>query len=433
MSKPSPTPGELEVYAPPQAPLGAGGAARFFRVALPAFLTDGGFYLALFTLSHALEVAGASQARVALCFGIYNLAYMFAAPLLGRLSDRHRGASVLAGGLIFALVYTVLGGLMNLESDPLGVVSVSLHGGGELALACYGAMAAMALANALFWPAFQARIADREPNPAALEAAIRSFNIAWTAGKSAGFLAGGLLFAWAPQACLWLVAGAGWIVVFCALMDRTPKGAAAPPPPIQSDVPKRRKGAYLLAALIANFALWGAVSTLKGLAPTLAHGWELTPLQTGILLAAMLAAQGVGFMALQSGRWTYRPKLLALALPVACLGLVTLVWARGLGLALPAALMIGWAQAVTYAASVYYSLDFDERRGLRTGIHEAVLAGGGCLPILGGVIADASGNPLASLWLMLGIGAVLSVGIAFLLFGKSAQEEAGPGESASAT
>jgi len=407
---------------------------RFFYVALPAFLTDGGFYLALFTLSHALEVAGASNARIALCFGVYNLAYMFAAPLLGRLSDRHRGASVLTGGLIFALVYTVLGGLMNLETGPAGV-TVSLRGGGELALACYGAMAAMALANALFWPAFQARIADREPTPEALEAAIRSFNIAWTAGKSAGFLVGGLLFLRAPQACLWLVAAAGWTVVACALLDRAPRGEGATSEPTQSDVPKGRKGAFLLAALLANFALWGAVSTLKGLAPTLAHGWSLSPQQTGILLAAMLAAQGVGFMALQSGRWTYRPKLLAAALPVACLGLASLVWARGLGLALPAALMIGWAQAVTYAASVYYSLDFDERRGLRTGIHEAVLAGGGCLPILGGVIADQTGDELASLWLMLGIGVALALVVGGLLWRAGPDErsegELSPGEASS--
>jgi MFS family permease len=408
---------------------------RFLYVALPAFLTDGGFYLALFTLSHALEVAGASNARIALCFGIYNLAYMFAAPLLGRLSDRHRGASVLVGGLIFALVYTLLAGVMNFETGSAGV-TVSLGGGGELALACYGAMAAMALANALFWPAFQARIADREPTPEALEAAIRSFNIAWTAGKSAGFLAGGLLFVRAPQACLWLVAAAGWTVVACALLDRAPKGIGVATDPVQSDVPKRRKGAFLLAALLANFALWGAVSTLKGLAPTLAHGWALSPQQTGILLAAMLAAQGVGFMALQSGRWTYRPKLLAAALPVACLGLASLVWARGLGLALPAALMIGWAQAVTYAASVYYSLDFDERRGLRTGIHEAVLAGGGCLPILGGVIADQTGDELASLWLMLGIGVALALVVGGLLWRSAPDdrsvEELSAGETSSA-
>ena len=36
--------------------------------------------------------------------------------------------------------------------------------------------------------------------------------------------------------------------------------------------------------------------------------------------------------------------------------------------------IVGLAQAVTYAASVFYSLDHDEKRGMRTGIHEAVLA-----------------------------------------------------------
>ncbi|MBL4849250.1 MAG: hypothetical protein JKY65_27300, partial [Planctomycetes bacterium] len=209
-----------------------------------------------------------------------------------------------------------------------------------------------------------------------------------------------------------------WAVVACALFDRRPEATATggASEPTRSDVPEGRKGAFLLAALLANFALWGAVSTLKGLAPTLADGWKLDPRQTGFLLAVMLAAQGFGFLALQSGRWTYRPRLLAIALPVACSGLVGLIYARGLALALPAALMIGWAQAVTYAASVYYSLDYDERRGLRTGIHEAVLAGGGCLPILGGWLADTSGNSLASLWLMLALGSALALGVGGLLY-----------------
>jgi hypothetical protein len=56
------------------------------------------------------------------------------------------------------------------------------------------------------------------------------------------------------------------------------------------------------------------------------------------------------------------------------------------------ALLVGLAQGVTYACSVFYSLDYDQRRGLRTGIHERVLALGGALPLAGGALADASGG-----------------------------------------
>lgn len=402
---------------------------RLLVIALPAFLTDLGFYLALFTLSHVLEGQGASAARVGLVFGIYNLAYVVLAPLLGRWSDRHRIPALLIGAGIYALSYSALSGAFLFEG-----AAVRLRGDAPIALACYGGMAALALSNALYWPAFQARLADREEDPVALEGALRLFNLAWTSGKALGFLTGGLLFTLAPGACLWLVAAAGWTVVGCTLLDARWGAAPAPasegsdaadaPPkkPSRTSVPQARKRAFLLAALLSNLALWAAVSTLKGLAPTLAHGWGIGVTQTGVLLAATLGAQGLGFLLLQSGRWPYRPALLLSAAPVACLGLVGLTFAHGLGLALPAALAIGWAQAVTYAASVYYSLDYDERRGLRTGIHEAVLALGGTVPILGGYLSDRSGDELAPLWLAIGIGVGAALLAAWLLARAPAAE-----------
>lgn len=406
---------------------------RLLVIALPAFLTDMGFYLALFALSHVLERQGASAIQVGFVFGIYNLAYVVLAPLLGRWSDRHRLPALLLGAGIYALSYSLLGGLFVFQGSG-ETATVALRGGGSLAAACYAGMGVLALSNALFWPAFQARLADRESDPAALEAALRLFNLAWTSGKALGFLAGGFLFAYAPGACLWVVAGVGWVVVGCALLDArwTPEPALDPaagvpdsatPVPGASGaksrrtrVPQGRKRAFLLAALLTNLALWAAVSTLKGLAPTLAHAWGIGVAQTGVLLAATLGAQGLGFFLLQSGRWPYRPGLLLLAAPVACLGLLGLTAARGLGLALVAALAIGWAQAVTYASSVYYSLDYDERRGLRTGIHEAMLAAGGTVPILGGYLSDRSGDELAPLWLAIALGACAALLAAGLLW-----------------
>ena len=143
--------------------------------------------------------------------------------------------------------------------------------------------------------------------------------------------------------------------------------------------------------------------------------WEMN-LPAGTSGAPMTyLSNGRQFVVVAVGDRDTSGRLIALALPLACAGLLGLVWARGIVWALPAALMIGGAQAITYAASVYYSLDYDERRGLRTGIHEAVLAAGGCLPILGGWLADRSGEDLASLWLMVAIGGALSLGVVLLL------------------
>ena len=42
-------------------------------------------------------------------------------------------------------------------------------------------------------------------------------------------------------------------------------------------------------------------------------------------------------------------------------------------------------------------------------IHEAVLATGGTLPILGGYLADRSGEPFAPLWLVFGVASLVAL------------------------
>jgi len=386
---------------------------------VPAFLTDGGFYLILFTLTHVLNASGASSGEVALVFGIYTIAYAVMAPFIGGASDAQgRRRSVLVGSLIFAataggLVYTV-------ELTP---TDAGLDVGSRIPLLgargwVYTGMALFALANAFFWPAFQARIGDREPDAEAMGRAIRSFNVGWTLGKGSGFLTAGLLFAKKPEACLPVGCVCGALVFLTLLFgERAPASEhshEAPPP--SSDHPRALKRGFLLAALAANFMVWGAISTLKGLAPKLGDALSLGPIETGALLFSALAAQALGFVVLgRAERWSYRRLNLLLVGPATLGGLLLLYVAGHLPLAIAGALLIGLAQSVTYATSVFYSLDYDERRGLRTGIHEAVLAFGGALPIAGGFLADATGELRASLVLMAALALLATVVVAWLL------------------
>jgi MFS family permease len=405
------------------------GGAYDWRVAasdfLPAFLLDAACYLAFFVLSHLVDEGGGDSLDVALVFGIYTALYAVLAPLLGRASDgRGRRRGLLLGAalqvavpllLVQALVVTPGGG-------PRGF-SVSARWLSVPALA-YLAVAVIAVANACFWPAFQARIGDRERDPAGLGRAIRVFNVGWTMGKALGFVAGGALYAWSPVGCLQAVAGAGVVLLLAIACDPTPGGGPrrgeAPAPVVEEGptaLPRELKRAYLLSALAANLILWGAVATLAGLAPKLlGEVADLSPLQEGLVLGGALGAQGLAFFALgDSRRWAYRPGGLLAAVPVALGGLGLLWFAQGLGLAIAAGLLLGLAQALTYAASVFYSLDFDTHRGLRTGIHEANLALGGALPILGGWLADISGELRAPLAMMLGIGLVATLLVTTLL------------------
>lgn len=390
--------------------------------ALPPLCLDTACYLAFFVLGHLVDDAGGDSLDVALVFGTYTLLYALLAPLVGRATDGPAGRrrSLLTGAALQVAI--PLGLVAALTVGPDGVVAARVL---DVRALCYLTVAGIALANAGLWPAFQARIGDRERDPERLARAIRVYNMGWTTGKALGFVLGGLLYTWSLAGCLYGVAGLGLTLLVLLALDPSRPAAAEPAvadAPRPSALPQAFKRGYLLSALVANLALWGAVATLAGLAPKLlGEVVALTYWQEGCVLGACLGAQGVGFVVLgDGGQWAYRRGWLLAALPLAAGGLGLLWVAEGLWLAGLAGVALGGAQAVTYAASMFYSLDYDERRGLRTGIHEANLALGGALPIAGGFLADASGALRAPLALMLVISGLAFLAVVALLRGSEA-------------
>jgi len=398
----------------------------------PAFLVDFTFYLDVLVLEHLLHYAGRSSFEVALVFGVYTLAYALLAPLLGKASDRgDRRRSLLVGAAVFTLVPVLLA--LNLELAPAaGEVSVRARAL-PLGLAAYLGIGVLALANGLFWPAIQARLGDRARTARERARRIRRFNVAWTSGKACGVLVAAAWLVRSPGSVLPGAALLGSVVWLLVWIDRgapspadpvAPPGEAAElaavptdpavavPPPSQAE-----KRPFLIASLIANFAVWAAVATLVSLAPKVAERYGLSPWTSGVVLGTCLGAQGVVFLVLgNASRWAYRWTLLLAACPLAGLGLGLVACADRLGVGALACVvgagLVGSAQAVTYAASVFYALDYDEHRGLRTGIHEATLALGGALPLAGGLLADAQGDVRAALLLGLGVCGVASLGVA---------------------
>jgi MFS family permease len=382
---------------------------------LPAFLLDGLFYLVVFTLTHHLDAAGYPTRDVAMVLGLYSFTYCVLAATLGRTSDRGgangRRRSLIGAGLLITALPLLLAAAIEVratdgELEVLSRVPLSLR------TVCYVGVAAFGLSNALFWPAFQARMGDRYADADVRGRAIRTFNLGWTSGKASGFLAGGLVYAWSPAACLPAAGLAGGLVLILQLLDRRPgEGASSPAPSAggssgssPAGLSRAVKQAFLLSALAANFAVWGAMASLQGLSPQLERALGLEEWQVGLLLFSALAAQGVGFFALgRPARWAYRPHLLLAALPVSVASLLVLAATNSVPLAGAAVIAIGLAQAATYAASIFYSLDYDEHRGLRTGIHETVLALGAVIPAAGGWIADATGYERAYLVFVAGV------------------------------
>lgn len=354
---------------------------------LPALLVDLALYLVSFTLQHVLADRLGTKTSVelplALFSGVYTIAYVAGTLGLGSVADRPgwRRASMSVGLLVTALV-------------PLCMVA----GGLELDLwVFYVAMTLLGGGSALFWPAQQARIGDRS-GPERLPGALMRFNVGWTAGKALGLLFAGVLYQGEsgpphPTYALLAAMAAALAALGLQVFDRAPevpKGAEA------SVSHQRRKRDFLVAALAVNFALWGLGNSVIAFIPKLGDELSISVRDQGALVSGLVFAQSAVFLLLGArSSWTYKA-LLVVAVPfLGALAGLALAAAPSARWAVPAALTAGALGGGAYAFSIFYSLDYDERRGLRMSINEAVLGLGALLPLPGGALARATGTARA--------------------------------------
>ena len=151
---------------------------------------------------------------------------------------------------------------------------------------------------------------------------------------------------------------------------------------------------FLHLAWIANFASWFGRALNVVVFTKIATEMDLSGSTIGITVAMFLAGQLLMFLYLRNrSGWQYRLWPLLAALGVAA-GAWALAWfARSPWLFGIAFAIAGMGAGVTYVSSLYYSLEGQSvSRGLRAGIHEAVLGSGVFLgPLFGGFVADHFG------------------------------------------
>jgi MFS family permease len=353
---------------------------------LPAFLVDLAAYVAIFTLQHELDarlVARGSSSELALAVfsACYTVTYMAGCIGIGPRTDRTglRRKSIAFGVGLATCV-------------PLALVALVLSGNEVPVGALYGAMLVLGVGSAFYWPAQEARIADRAGREA-LGPALARFNVGWTSGKALGFFFAGDLYDLAPtdgRAGLLAAAGAFALAfAISVLFDREAGKHEGRPLEAASERPLEEKRGFLVAALVTNVAVWGAQQTVIALVPVLGRELDLGHAWEARLLSVLVFSQALVFIALRgTNRWAYRKgPLLALA-PLAVLSALAFFLAPNLPVALVAALVTGLLTGVSYAASLFYSLDYDERRGLRMGVNEALIGLGSLLPLAGTAIAE---------------------------------------------
>jgi MFS family permease len=303
--------------------------------------------------------------------GAYSLGCVFA----GTLSDRFgRRRCVVAGCLGAAAVWLLI---PHMHSWASLLIILPLPGA----------------FLSLFWPSVQAWIAELSTSPRLLSRNLSLFNIVWSIGLMLGPVVTGYM--WLASPTWTFLMPALMVLGLVPLALTTPRGQSqeeAGPAPAENG---RADGdRFLRLAWIGNFAAWFAGGVIMAMFPKLGYTLHYSEPHTGWLLFSFRVGQVALFIAtLYVHRWQYRLWPMLLGEVLAAAGLLaaaatdsSAVFAAGFAIA-------GLAAGMTYVSSLFYSLHGrTSGKGRTSGLHEAVLGGGGFLgPLLGGLCAQFIG------------------------------------------
>ena len=303
--------------------------------------------------------------------------HMILAHLTGRLSDRFgRRALMVSEPFIF--------GISCLLMTQIGSVK------SVLALAALNGFS-----MAIFWPAFQAWIAESQ-NGSGLARNLGSFNMSWTASHLIGPTLSGLLFGLNSRLPFWLAAAlciSLFLVMWASVSERTsqPQKGTESLPSEPEDTKQGRT--FLYAIWIANFASFFILANARYQFPKLARELTMSPYMIGLLMSCIGLAQFLGFFFLRgSDRWHFNKVYLLGAQVLAASGLLLIFFFSHQLVIASAFIMLGLCASLTYYSSLYYTVRLLKEKGKGTGLHESILGSGVVLgPLLGGIMAHSAG------------------------------------------
>ncbi|MBD3221839.1 MFS transporter [bacterium] len=348
---------------------------------------DGGFFLIMAAMPFKVLALGGGSVALGTIAAVGAASYIVAAPTIGRLSDRVPRRLLSTAGAFSLVACAVAAWLVPWLEVLIGLQVL------------------MGLGKALYWPPVQATIGDRTP-PADQGVVLGRFNLAWSTGKSLGFVVGGLLLSTAGFQATYLT-GAGCVIAAALTLPRErgpqtgapgdePTGPATAPLPAAPAQP----AALLAMSWLANTAAYGSFGILTYHLPQFFEhrGWQAD--LYGWYLGAILGSQTLLFWVLgrlNRVRWTearlWVPQLGHLA------ALVILPWLGGFAGLILTAPLVGLGCGVAYQASITASLQNPATRGQRAGIHEGLIGAGGFLPpLIAGVLVDRGLGLAAPYW-----------------------------------
>ncbi len=376
-------------------------------VYLPALFIDFAFSSVLTNSSFYTSTLNFSSTFLGVLVAIATAFYTFLAIPCGQLSDRiERHRMLYLGCLLIAGVSV----LLRFCSSRFHLL---------LIFPCIG------ISMALFWPAYEAWLAERE-GEAKLIHRVMLFNLFWSTGITMGPTVSGYLYKdTQPFTLLYVAAGAGLItcvtIYYCnSRTDKSILQKESDQTQILFPPPSERKK-YLNIARCANFTSWFALGVLRWLNPKLTKDMGISPATFGNLMLALGGMQTITFLFLGTGystRWHYRIRPLVMIQGLAILCFVGIWWIDNTVFWAIAFVFIGISVAYTYFGSLYYGLHMHSDKGNKSGWHEAVLGLGSLLgPLFGGIAAD-SGFGIKSPYLLCAGAILLSIVVEMIINSK---------------
>lgn len=340
---------------------------------------------------------GYTSAQNLLLGSCQGLAYVLGSRYGGRLADRLGYGRLLAACLSFTALLLLVGWRVEWSGMPFVVLSL------------------FALWIGPVWPSLEAGILHA-PSRLSTPQRLGLYNITWSFAGAVGLFLGSPIFAWQPDAVLWIPAcleGAALAWLWAGLR-RAPAPDSLPPPNAHRGdaLPKRVKQRFMHIAWLANASSYFYQAGLTALLPFLAAGLGLTPAAGIALSSSLLFARALAFVGFSAWeRWHYREwanLVSCLAMPAS---LAVIFFGSSVPVVLAGFLCMGVTVGLAYYMSIYYTLDFGDEKGKHGGLHESVLGLGMWFgPLVGAVAAHFGGGAVvAQVWLV-ALGALLCIG-----------------------
>lgn len=378
---------------------------QLLTVYLPALLMDFAFSSLLTNTSFYTSHLRLSNAFLGGLMAVTTAFFATLAIPFGRLSDRGDRRWVLYAACL----------LIGAVSIALRFCSDWLH----LLLIFPG----VGIGMALFWPAYEAWLAERESEGELIHR-VMLFNLFWSIGITLGPAASGYLYRDANPFTPFYLAGILSVLTCVTMFSNSARASACP---VESESaeqvfpPPAVRTTYLHLARCANFASWFALGVLRRLAPKLTLEMGIAPSIYGNLMIALGGMQTLAFLVLGTGyatRWHYRLAPLLIVQGLAILSFIgiaqiqhTLLWTFAFA-------VVGVSVAFTYFSSLYYGLDRQVDKGNKSGWHEAILGVGILLgPFLGGIAADSQFG-VQSPYLLCAVAIVVAIVLEIFIYRK---------------